>query len=262
MLLNLRIKAKHHLRGNWSIAILGSVIVLSLQGVPSQISLLLPNITIGVMLVFQIVSIAMMPVEVGLNGIFLDLAKEQGTAVDRVFYAFQYGRYLRSLGALLLRSLWIILGVILFIIPAIIWTFAYALVPLLLADDRFNNLSASEILNISKRYMSGYKTKLFLIQLYYTWWYGILYGIGGAMVNFESYKDLGYGIIALALIVFTFYTTPKLRQVIAEFYLEIVNKDFKHDSNNTVSEDILEDTQKPDVVDPLALDEDDDPFFS
>jgi hypothetical protein len=119
---------------------------------------------------------------------------------------------------------------------------------------------------------------LFGIQLYYTWWYAIAAGIGTSMISFGANADIGYAIVSIATLVFTFYTTPLLQSTVAAFYMGI-----RSPFVNTKG-DVRSGAPKPRDNDPLAWpastdddlyykgtdeepespdkqDEDDDPFF-
>lgn len=81
---------------------------------------------------------------------------------------FGYKRFWHVLGTMLLMALAIIGGMILFIIPGIILTFAYAIVPFVLRDNP--ELSAVEVLQKSRMMMKGHKMDLFLLYLSFIGW--------------------------------------------------------------------------------------------
>jgi uncharacterized membrane protein len=81
---------------------------------------------------------------------------------------FGYKRFWHVLGTMLLMTLAIIGGMILFVIPGIILAFAYAIVPLVLRDNP--ELSPVEVLQKSRMMMKGHKMDLFLLYLSFIGW--------------------------------------------------------------------------------------------
>jgi len=81
---------------------------------------------------------------------------------------FGYKRFWKVLGTMLLQVLAIIGGMILFVIPGIILSFAYAIVPLVLRDNP--ELSAVEVLQKSRMMMKGHKWELFFLYLSFIGW--------------------------------------------------------------------------------------------
>lgn len=82
-------------------------------------------------------------------------------------YAFKKGNYGRSILALFLESLLIYLGTLV-IIPGIILTYSYRLVPYILADDP--DISAADALKKSRMMMKGHKWRSFVLDLSFIGW--------------------------------------------------------------------------------------------
>ena len=82
---------------------------------------------------------------------------------------FGYKRFWNVLGTMLLEILVIIGGTILLIIPGIILSFAYAIVPFVLRDNP--ELSPVEVLQKSRMMMKGHKMDLFLLYLSFIGWF-------------------------------------------------------------------------------------------
>ena len=72
-----------------------------------------------------------------------------------------------------LKSLFTFLWGLLFIIPGIIKSYSYKMVPYILADNP--GISATEAITRSREMMNGNKGKAFLLDLSFFWW--ILLGI-------------------------------------------------------------------------------------
>lgn len=224
---NLSEQAKKHLKGQWGTAIIAILVVNFITSGPNLIIQLVPSTSYEILLLanlFSIVGIFLVPAQVGLSRFFLDLQEDLQPSVDQVFYGFKNGRYGRSLGALLLMSIFIFLWTLLLIIPGIIKIYAYAMTPYILADPKYDHIPAAETITISKRLMEGHKGELFGIQLFYTWWIIITIPIGYTLVAFGSMTELGYSILAITAIVMTFYIGPLLQQITAEFYRSLSKK--------------------------------------
>lgn len=67
-----------------------------------------------------------------------------------------------------LRSLYVILWGLLFIIPGIIKDYGYAMTPFILAEHP--NLTASQAISLSEDMMDGHKTDLFILELTFIGW--------------------------------------------------------------------------------------------
>ena len=71
----------------------------------------------------------------------------------------------------LIQAVFVFLWSLLFIIPGIIKLFAYSLVPMLLADDKYKDKGYMEILKLSEEMMRGNKAKLFSLYLSFIGWH-------------------------------------------------------------------------------------------
>lgn len=122
-------------------------------------------------------------VEVGSAKYFLNLRQRRGT-VSNVFYAFQGRQYLPIVGAMAWRSLFIFLWSLLLIIPGIVKSYAYILVPYILAENP--HIGYDRALKLSMRITYGYKLSIFVLQLSFLGWYilGLLcLGVGVLFVH-------------------------------------------------------------------------------
>lgn len=79
--------------------------------------------------------------------------------------------YIRIFLTGLLETIFVILWSLLLIVPGIIKSFSYALVELLLADSKYNELGANDILKKSQEIMNGHKMDLFVFELSYIGWH-------------------------------------------------------------------------------------------
>lgn len=77
--------------------------------------------------------------------------------------------YGRNVGAMLLRDVFITLWSLLLVIPGIVKSYSYMLLPYILADSP--ELSASEAMDLSQKLMYGSKWKAFMMDVSFIGWY-------------------------------------------------------------------------------------------
>jgi uncharacterized membrane protein len=109
-------------------------------------------------------------------------------------------KYGRNIGTLLLVGIKTVLWTILFIIPGIIKSYEYAIIPYILADDP--EISSKEAFKKAKQMMNGNKWRLFKLQFSFIGWFIL------------CVLTLGIG---------TFFLIPYENAAIAEFYVELKN---------------------------------------
>ena len=105
----------------------------------------------------------------------------------------------RKVGAYWWRELLTFLWSLLFVIPGIVKSYAYALQPYLLADCP--NVRYDDSLRLSERMMRGHKWELFVLQLSFIGW-GLLSAVTCGLV-------------------WALYAGPYYNQTVAQFYLEV-----------------------------------------
>ena len=106
--------------------------------------------------------------------------------------------YLKNVGSMFLKNLFLSLWTLLFIIPGIVMSFAYALTPYILADEP--EIDSLEAIRKSKAMMQGHKWELFVLHLSFLGW--------------EILGILTLGILDI------FYVQPYLYSSLAAFYEE------------------------------------------
>ena len=98
--------------------------------------------------------------------------------------AFREGNYLHIVKTMFLRGLYTYLWSLLFIIPGIIKSYSYRMVPYILTENP--QMDASEAITLSRKMMDGQKWNAFVLDLSFIGWYilGVLaFGIGVLFVN-------------------------------------------------------------------------------
>lgn len=132
---------------------------------------------------------------VGRSRYFLE-NREHKTDAVKVFHSFRNGRYGTTVWIMFLREVYVLGWFLLLVIPGIIKSYSYMLVPYILAEN--DDLDKKRIFELSKKMMSGHKWEAFVLQLSFIGWY-ILGGISFNLVNI-------------------FYTNPYVDATMAEFY--------------------------------------------
>ena len=121
-------------------------------------------------------------IEVGYAKFNLNLADKLEGAFENLFAYFSYWK--TTAVARFLRSIYLLLWSLLFIIPGIIAALSYAMTNYILAENP--EMSASEAINLSKQMMDGNKWRLFCLRLSFIGWdilCGFTLGIGYLWLN-------------------------------------------------------------------------------
>ena len=79
--------------------------------------------------------------------------------------------YVRIFLVNLLQTIFVALWAILLVVPGIIKAFSYALVPYLLADDKYKDLGYRDLLKKSEEMMNGHKMDYFVFCLSFIGWF-------------------------------------------------------------------------------------------
>lgn len=132
---------------------------------------------------------------VGCNRYFLE-NREHKTGIGQLFYAFQGGRYGSTVWVMFLRELFIFGWTLLFIIPGIVKSYSYMLVPYILAENTY--IDRKRVFELSSKMMDGHKMEAFVLGLSFIGWQ-ILSAFTGGLLGI-------------------FYTTPYMQATFAEFY--------------------------------------------
>lgn len=182
------------LSGNWGIAILAGLVASALIGGASGISSSFSSVSSDTVELFwsteitasALVIITIVTVIAMFFGLIVSLAYSLLSGVIRAGYAkfnlnlvdgntpafrdiFSYFGYWKNTAlAELLTVLYVTLGYIAFIIPGIIFSLNYAMVPYILAEKP--NTASSEALEISKLMMHGNRMKYFGLMLSFIGW--------------------------------------------------------------------------------------------
>ena len=163
----------------------------------------------GAMIVGVLLRIFLLnPLEVGGCRFFMENSEYQPT-VGRLGYAFQNGMYGKTVLTLFLRKLFIGLWALLLIVPGIVKSYEYRMVPYLLADDP--NMTRQDAFRLSKELMYGQKWDTFVLDLSF---------IGWSLLSVCT-----CGLLAI------FYVNPYVQATNAELFLELKRQYFANRQN-------------------------------
>ena len=126
----------------------------------------------------SLLGILMMPLGIGTTAFFISLIENENFEAKDLFK--YYHDFVKIIGVTILMGLIIMLGYICFIIPGIILTLSYSLVPIILIKKP--ELGIVETLKYSREKMQGHKLDAFVLGLSFIGWailgtltFGILY---------------------------------------------------------------------------------------
>ena len=163
----------------------------------------------GAMIVGALLRIFLLnPLEVGGCRFFMENSEYQPT-VGRLGYAFQNGMYGKTVLTLFLRKLFIGLWALLLIVPGIVKSYEYRMVPYLLADDP--NMTRQDAFRLSKELMYGQKWNTFVLDLSFLGW---------SLLSLCT-----CGLLAI------FYVNPYVQATNAELFLELKREYFARRQN-------------------------------
>ena len=149
----LRTEAREQLAGNWGNAVLTCLVYAVILGAASGVGGIGGIILGG-------------PMELGLATFFLKLKREKSAQVEDLFQGFK--KFESSLVLYIVRSIFVLLWSLLFIIPGIVAFFRYSMAIYILHDSP--EMSGIEALNQSKELMDGNKGKLFGLYFSFIGW--------------------------------------------------------------------------------------------
>ena len=148
----------------------------------ADLSFVLPIVLviISLVLLFAIVYSVFLGnvIAVGQKGWFLRYSRGEYPSVGDLFASFRI--YQPAMLTMLLYSIYTFLWSLLFVIPGIVKSYAYALAPYIIYENP--NMAPADALRLSERLMQGKKWSLFVFHLSFFWWYllsAITFGIVG-----------------------------------------------------------------------------------
>ena len=181
-------RALDSLEGNWGLAIGVTFVYGAVTGITSQFYVV-GTIFIG------------LPLLVGMTFFFINLLKYDNPQIDNLLEGFRVN-FIENAFTIFLMQLYIALWTFLFIIPGIIKSISYAMVPFIMADPNYN-LTYNEAITESRNMMHGRKMDLFTLYISFIGWFIL------------SLLTFGIGLLWLI---------PYVNAATSAFYLELVGE--------------------------------------
>ncbi|NCC99606.1 MAG: DUF975 family protein [Bacteroidia bacterium] len=153
----IRSMACDSLRGNWSMPVLSTLLILLISGTTA--------IPFGgfIALIFLYIPICYSLIQAYL----MFIRGDKDNLISKMFDCFNdYGR---ALGVSLLQALYIILWTLLLFVPGVIKSYSYSQAFFIALDKP--ELRPEDCINESMQMMNGYKMKLFLLDLSFIGWW-------------------------------------------------------------------------------------------
>ena len=129
---------------------------------PLLMGIVFVALIIGILVAIFVIN----PIEIGTSRFFLKSLNED-TEIKEVLFAFDH-EYMNIVKILFIRNLKIFLWSLLFLIPGIVKSYEYRMIPYLLAENP--NLSQEEVFQISRQMMDGQKMEAFVLDWSFFGW--------------------------------------------------------------------------------------------
>jgi len=123
--------------------------------------------TIGLALAFGWSAFVSGPVIVGKNRYFME-HRAFDSRFERLFWSFKGGRYGNIVKTMFLREIKVFLWSLLFVIPGIIKSYEYCMVPYILAENP--QIDPDRAFKLSRQMTHGEKWKIFVLDLSFIGW--------------------------------------------------------------------------------------------
>jgi len=127
--------------------------------------------SIGIIIILIAIAVSLLvgnPLLVGKNRYFM-CNRDVKTGVGEIGFAYSSGNFWNVVKIMFLMNLFIFLWTLLLIIPGIIKSYEYAMVPYILAENP--GIDSKRAFELSKEMMQGEKWNYFVLQLSFIGWY-------------------------------------------------------------------------------------------
>lgn len=148
-------------------AIVGSNVNVNINNADTDVSAAVAGAGAGLALVFSLLNVFVFnPLKVG-GYYFFKKNNHEKAEVNELISAFK-SNYANSMVTTLLTDVFTLLWTLLFIVPGIVKSYSYAMVPFLIADHP--DLQPMEVIKKSQQMMDGYKWQAFVLDLSFLGW--------------------------------------------------------------------------------------------
>ena len=151
------------------------------------------------------------PIQVGGRRFFMESrAKQQSAGIGRVFWVFRSGKYGNVIKIMFLKDIKTILWGLLLVIPGIVKSYEYRMVPMILSENP--DMDSRDVFALSREMMQGNKWAAFVLDLSFLGWL-ILAVIAGSALVFFAPSFLGFiGVVP------SLFLLPYINATEAELY--------------------------------------------
>ncbi|NLI89266.1 MAG: DUF975 family protein [Epulopiscium sp.] len=156
--------------------------------------LILLTVSIGMLIIKLLIGYN---IQVGGRKYFIQAAQGE-VEMGYLGYGFKEGRYMNIVKTMFIKDLYTFLWTLLFIVPGIIKSYSYAMVPYILADNP--GMSTNRAIELSTQMTNGEKWDMFVLKLSFIGWYilGTIACLVG-VVFVHPYKDATHAELYLVL---------------------------------------------------------------
>lgn len=115
----------------------------------------------------------LLPLAIGSNRFFMELRANENTPLNRILYVYNHGKFGNAVLIMLLMNVYIFLWSLLLIIPGIIKSYEYRMVPYILSENP--GIEPKRAFEISKEMMTENKMNSFILDFSFAGWYFLSY---------------------------------------------------------------------------------------
>jgi uncharacterized membrane protein len=163
----------------------------------SLLAIILGALALAIVIGIAIKVLLLNPLQVGGRRYFIQSAQYFDNR-NCFRFAFDGYNWKGIIGTMFLKDLYVFLWTLLLIIPGIIKSYAYSMVPYILADNP--NIGAGRAIELSNNMTRGHKFNMFVLDLSFLGWYllgALCLGVGVLFVN--PYNDATHAELYLTL---------------------------------------------------------------
>lgn len=124
------------------------------------------SIVVGI-IAFIIKLLIVYPIQIGKNNYFMGIREEEKT-LDSLIFVYKSGQLKNTIFTMFMKGLFQFLWSLLFVIPGIIKSYEYRMIPYILSENP--EISRQRAFEISKRMMIGNKWNTFVLDLSFIGW--------------------------------------------------------------------------------------------
>ncbi len=138
----------------------------------------------------NIFSIATMPITYAATRYVMHLMHGKKLTMKEALFG-RYHDFLRILMVTLVVGLLTFIGMLLLIVPGIIFAYHMAMTGYILCDDEYDKLKHSEVTNLSKKLMNGHKWDFFVFEMSFFGWILLsVFTLGIALIWVLPYMEV------------------------------------------------------------------------